>query len=64
MDFELGHTFDSTHSFKLNNLATMENQKRAKYHSNYHDQGLAFAPLVCNSLGQLGPDGQWDTVAN
>ncbi len=24
----------------------------------YHDQGLAFAPLVCNSLGQLGPDFQ------
>ncbi len=34
----------------------MENQKRAKYHPDYHDQGLAFAPLVCNSLGQIGPD--------
>ena len=58
MDFELGHTFDSSHSFKLNNLANMENQKRAKYLADYHDQGLAFAPLVCNSLGQLGPDFQ------
>ncbi len=58
MDFELGHTFDSSHSFKLNNLATMENQKRAQYHSDYHDQGFAFAPLVGNSLGQLAPDFQ------
>ena len=31
MDFELGHTFDSSHSFKLKNLANMENQKLAKY---------------------------------
>ncbi len=60
MNFELGHTFDSIHSFKLNNLATMdsENQKRAKYQSNYHDQGLAFAPFVCNALGLLSPDFQ------
>ena len=36
----------------------MQNKKRAKYHSNYHDQGLAFAPSICNSLGQLGPDFQ------
>ena len=56
MDFELGHTYDSSHSFKLNNLTTMENLKRSKYRSDYHNQGLAFAPLVCNSLGQLGPD--------
>ncbi len=33
----------------------MENQKRARYQSDYHNQGLAFAPLVCSSLGQLGP---------
>ncbi len=44
MDFELGHTFDSSHPFKVNNLATMENQKRAKYHSDYHDHG--FCSLV------------------
>ena len=29
-----------------------------RYLADYHDQGLAFAPLVCNSLGQLGPDFQ------
>ncbi len=54
MVFELSHTFDSSHSFKLNNLASMENQKRAQYQSDYHNQGLAFAPLVCNSLVDLG----------
>jgi hypothetical protein len=58
MDFELGHTYNSSHVFKPNNLASMENRKRSKYLSAYHDQGLAFAPLVCNSLGQLGPDFQ------
>jgi hypothetical protein len=58
MDFELGHAFDSSHPFKPNNLATMENQMRGKYQSDYHDQGLAFAPLDGNSLGQLGPDFQ------
>jgi hypothetical protein len=26
MDFELGHNFDSSHSIKLDNLATVENQ--------------------------------------
>ena len=34
----------------------METHKRSKYLEAYHDQGIAFAPLVCNSLGQLGPD--------
>ena len=28
---------------------------RNKYLSDYHDQGYAFAPLIYNSLGQLGP---------
>ncbi len=36
----------------------MENQKRAKYHSDYDDQGLVFALLVRDSVGQLGPDFQ------
>ncbi len=58
MDFELGPTFNSSHSFEVKNLATMENKKRAKYHSDHHGQDLAFAPFLCNSLGQLGPDFQ------
>jgi hypothetical protein len=53
MDFELGHTFDSLHSFKLFNLATMESQKRAKYHSDYHDQGWVSPPWFATRLGSL-----------
>ena len=34
----------------------MEATKRNKYVSDYHAQGLAFAPLVSNSFGQFGPD--------
>ena len=56
MDFELGHTFTSSHKFKSQNIANMEHQKRSKYLSAYHYAGMAFAPLVSNSLGQLGPD--------
>ena len=56
MDFELGHTFTSSHQINSQNLANMEHGKRSKYLSAYHDAGLAFAPLVSNSLGQLGPN--------
>ena len=56
MDFELGHTYPSAHQFKPQNLTTMETHKRSEYHDAYHVQGIAFAPLLCNSLGQLGPD--------
>mgnify|MGYP003347746889 FL=1 len=56
MDFELGHPYTSQHVFKPNNLSTMEATKRNKYVSDYHAQGLAFAPLVSNSFGQFGPD--------
>jgi hypothetical protein len=58
MDFELCHTFYSSNSFNFNNLAAMENQKRSKYLFNYHDQGMAFAPLICFSLCQLCPEFQ------
>ena len=56
MDFELGHTYHANRAFKQHNLRVMERHKCAKYLSDYHAQGYAFAPLVCNSLGQLGPD--------
>ena len=56
MDFELGHPYTSQHVFKPNNLRVMESTKRNKYVSDYHNQGLAFAPLVSNSFGQFGPD--------
>jgi hypothetical protein len=56
MDFELGHTNTSSHQFKLQNISNMEHKKRSIYIAAYHDAGLAFAPLVSNSLGQLGQD--------
>ena len=46
MDFELGHTFTSSHQFKPQNIANMELQKRSKYLFAYHEAGFAFAPLV------------------
>jgi len=30
--------------------------KRSLYRVSYRDQGFAFAPIVSNSLGQVGPD--------
>ena len=56
MDYELGHVYSSTHAFKPNNLLSMESAKRSLYRVSYRDQGFAFAPLVSNSLGQVGPD--------
>ena len=56
MDFELGHNYRANRVFKQHNLRDMERVKRKKYLSDYRDQGYAFAHLVCNSLGQFGPD--------
>jgi hypothetical protein len=56
MDYEVGHVYSSTHSFKPNNRLSMESAKRSLYRVSYRDQGFAFAPLVSNSLGQVGPD--------
>ena len=56
MDFELGHTYRLDHSLKPDTLDRMKTTKRGRYCPAYHDIGLAFAPLVCNSFGQLGPD--------
>ena len=56
MDYELRHVYSSTHAFKPNNLLSMESAKRSLYRVSYRDQGFAFAPLVSNSLGQVGPD--------
>ncbi len=53
MDFELGHTFTSSHQFKPQSLITLEHHKRSKKLSAYHDADLAFDPLVSNSLGLL-----------
>jgi hypothetical protein len=56
LDFVLGHTYTSTHGIKTDTLATMEETKCRHYSQKYHEQGFAFAPLVANSFGQLGPE--------
>ena len=57
IDETLGHVFESEdHRPKLNNLRDKEHAKRLKYVIDYRHQGLAFAPLACNTWGQLGND--------
>ena len=43
------------HTYKASNIKTAEQEKRAKYRM-YPTAGLAFAPAVVNTFGQLGPD--------
>ena len=52
----IGHVFDMRHFFKRRNIQAMETKKRRKYAEHYQQQRLAFAPMVANTLGQLGPD--------
>jgi hypothetical protein len=65
LDFTLGHTFTNVqrgkptqrlHVLKRGTLPTMESDKCSTYKSDYHTQGHAFAALVTNSFGQLGPE--------
>jgi hypothetical protein len=56
MDFELGHTYNRTHTIKEANLKNMEQVKLTKYKDQYNRLGFAFAPLVTNSFGQFGAD--------
>ena len=56
MDYELGHVWSSSHIFNPKNLSSMESAKRSMHSISYRDQGFAYAPLVSNSLGQVGPD--------
>ena len=34
----------------------MEQLKRRKFQDHYHAKGFAFAPIVCNTWGEFGPD--------
>ena len=61
LDVKLGHMYESataSHPRKLKRTAisTMETSKRTKYQQAYRDKGLAFAPAVCNTWGEMGPD--------
>jgi hypothetical protein len=55
MDTTISHTYTATHHFKPHTLKTMESTKQHKYSQHYQRQGLAFAPIVANTLGQFDP---------
>ena len=57
MDIVLGHVYCSRdHRFKKGSISYLERLKRKEYQHLYRLLGLAFAGVVCNSLGQLGPE--------
>ena len=57
MDMRLGHTFSTAgHAIKKNTIKSMEQSKRAKFRTLYREKGYAFAPMVANTWGNLGPD--------
>ena len=49
-------SYDSNHKFKTSNIRDTEQRKRCKYADFYQRQGFAFAPMICNTLGECGPD--------
>jgi len=57
MDVMLGHTFSTEgHAIKKNTIKNMERYKRKKFRNLYREKGYAFAPIVANTWGNLGPD--------
>ena len=55
-DIKMVHVYTTQgHTYKPSNIKTAEQEKRAKYRM-YSTAGLAFAPAVINTFGQLGPD--------
>ena len=57
MDVRLGHTFaTANHKPKTKTISIMESEKNAKYREAYKAKGYVFAPLVCDTWGQMGQD--------
>ena len=61
LDVKLGHMYQSANGshprlLKPTAISSMETSKRTKYQQAYRDKGFAFAPAVCNTWGELGPD--------
>ena len=50
------HHFSGDHVFMADSLTTAETLKNNLYQPDYNQLGMDFAPLVCNSFGQQGPD--------
>ena len=60
MDTRLGHTFSRVeHTVKKNTIKSMEQSKCTKFRTFYREKGYAFAPMVANTWGNLGPDLLW-----
>jgi len=55
-DVTLTHPFSALHVFKPDSLGQAESLKNRSYLSDYNAQGMAFAPLACNSFGQQAPE--------
>ena len=55
-DVTLTHPFSALHVFKPDSLGLAESLKNRSYLSDYNAQGMAFAPLACNSFGQQAPE--------
>jgi len=60
MDMRLGHTFSTVgHAIKKNTIKSMEQSKSTKFRNLYREKGYAFAHMVANTWGNLGPDLLW-----
>ena len=55
-DVTLTHPYSRTHVFNPHSLQDAESLKNRSYLEDYNNQGMAFAPLACNSFGQQGPE--------
>jgi len=51
-DVTLTHPYSRAHVFNPDSLQDAESLKNRSYLNDYNDQGMAFAPLACNSFGQ------------
>jgi hypothetical protein len=56
MDISLIHVYDYNHKFKTSSIRDAEQRKRCKYADFYQRQGFSFVPMICNTLGECGPD--------
>ncbi len=56
MDVSLTHVNDCNYRFKASSIRDAEQRQRNKYADFSQRQGYAFAPMICNTLGECGPD--------
>ena len=55
-DVTLTHPFSALHIVKPDSLGHAESLKNRSYRLAYNDQGMAFAPIACNSFGEQTPE--------